>query len=588
MRLSKEQRDAVKYDGNTLIVACPGSGKTRTLVAKLLHCLDEVRGTSRRIACLTYTNAAVYEIEDRLRTYGKCGDEDYCDISTIHSFCLVNILSHFYWRIPEYAQGFSVITPDSDAFQRIAEDILAEYGVPARFREYFEQFNRESDGTAIVSPDLDTDIALSFWERLQAQGLIDFPNIIYYAFRLLSERPSIAYALSCKYAWLLVDEFQDTTALQTEIFRQIAAFRQTRYFLVGDPYQSIFGFAGARVELMEVFAQEISAESRFKLTANYRSSTRIIGHAERLCPRMPRMYGVGETADVDIDPIYVHAESAFEAIADYFLPGLESLGIDYGKAAILSPWWIKLLHLGRSLREYGIPIVGPGARPYKKSHLFAMLAEQVCAYITHPTRKAFHQIEKELFLLVSSLTGKRAYSVFSYAGNIAIRELIDSGGHACTSNPRAVDWLVVSADAFETILCGAGLISGCFRGALTESANEIVKDLIKNKIDINNLSTEDLGLFASTDRNLHLLTMHKAKGREFDAVAVVDLHDGRVPDFRAIKNDDLIQIEEDKRLLYVSITRARRFLMYVTDEEDPRNRPSRFLCKDHLDLSRHN
>ena len=156
------------------------------------------------------------------------------------------------------------------------------------------------------------------------------------------------------------------------------------------------------------------------------------------------------------------------------------------------------------------------------------------------------------------------------------------------SNPRGVDWLVVSAGAFETILCGSGLISECFRGALTESANEIVKDLIKNKVDINNLSTEDLGLFASTDRNLHLLTMHKAKGREFDAVAVVDLHDGRVPDFRAIKDGDLKRIEEDKRLLYVSITRARRFLMYVTDEEDRRSSPSRFLCEGHLDLPRHN
>ena len=137
MKLSREQRDAVRHDGNTLIVACPGSGKTRTLVAKLLHCLDEVRGTSRRIACVTYTNAAVYEIEDRLRNYGTCGDEDYCDVSTIHSFCLVNILSPFYWRIPEYMLSFSVVTPDSDAFQRIAADVLAEYGIPTKFREYF-------------------------------------------------------------------------------------------------------------------------------------------------------------------------------------------------------------------------------------------------------------------------------------------------------------------------------------------------------------------------------------------------------------------------------------------------------------------
>jgi DNA helicase II / ATP-dependent DNA helicase PcrA len=588
MRLSREQRDAVRHDSNTLIVACPGSGKTRTLVAKLLHCLDEVRGTSRRIACVTYTNAAVYEIEDRLRTYGTCGDEDYCDVSTIHSFCLVNILSPFFWRIPEYGRGFSVVTPDSDFFQRLAADVLAENGIPTKFREYFEQFNREPDGTPIVPPELDTEIALSFWERLQAHGLIDFPNIIYHAYRLIADHPSIAYALSCRYAWLLVDEFQDTTALQIEILRKIAAYQHTKFLLVGDPYQSIFGFAGARVELMGVFAREILAESRFRLTANYRSGSRIINHADRLCPREPPMHAAGETADIDIDPIYVHAQSAFEAITDYFLPGLESLGIDYGKAAILSPWWIKLLHLGRNLREYGIPIVGPGARPYKKSHLYATLAEQLCAYITHPTRKTFHQIEKELFILANALTGSRPYSVFSYEGNVTIRKLIDLAASACESNPRAVEWLAVSAEAVGNVLCEARLVPACSRGVLTESANEIIKDLIKNKVDIDNLSAEGLGLFASTDRNLHLLTMHKAKGREFDAVAIVDLHDGRVPDFRAINNNDLRRIEEDKRLLYVSITRARRFLMYITDEEDRRNRPSRFICIEHLDLPRYN
>jgi DNA helicase II / ATP-dependent DNA helicase PcrA len=184
------------------------------------------------------------------------------------------------------------------------------------------------------------------------------------------------------------------------------------------------------------------------------------------------------------------------------------------------------------------------------------------------------------------MTGKRPFSVFSYEGNIIIRKLVDLGSYAYNSTVSAAEWLTVSAETFETCLCEAGLIPGCSRGALIKSANEIIQDMIKNKVDVNNLQVEDLGLFASTDRNLHLLTMHRAKGREFDAVAIIDLHDGRVPDFRAIKNSDLKQIDEDKRLLYVSITRARRFLMYVTDNEDYRNRPSRFILKEYLDLPR--
>lgn len=480
------------------------------------------------------------------------------------------------------------MSPEDDKFRETAKNVLAEYGLPEQLHEYFEGFNREPDGTPIVPQDIPPEVANAFWERLQSEGLIDFPNIIYYAFRLLSERPSIAHALSCKYSWFLVDEFQDTTALQVEIFRTIAGLGRTKFFLVGDPYQSIYGFAGARVELMEEFGREISASSEFPLVGNYRCSNRIIEHAEILCPRKPRMKGLGETAADATEPIYVHTSTAFEAITDYFLPALEGLSIPYGEAAILSPWWFKLYHLGRSLREYGIPIVGPGARPYRKTHTFALLAEQVCAYITHPVQKTFHQIEKELFYLITGATGKKPYTVFSYTGNVTIRKILKSGNAIYQKNRLAVGWLKESAEEFQRILCEDGLLPGSSQGILRNSADEIIVDLVRNKIDINNLSADDLGVFASTDRNLHLLTMHKAKGREFDAVAIVDLHDGKIPDFRAIERNDLNRIEEDKRRLYVAITRARRFLMYVTDEEDYRNRPSRFICDGYMCLPRYN
>lgn len=588
MRLNKDQRNAIRYNENTLIIACPGSGKTRTLIAKLLHCLDEVRDTSRKITCLTYTNAAVYEIENRLRAYGESDDEDYCDISTIHSFCLTNILSNFFWRIDEYSGGFSVISPEDERFQEIAKYVLAEYSLPDKFVEYFEQLNREPDGTPIVPQDIPPEVACAFWERLQHEGLIDFPNIIYYAFRLLSERPSIAHALACRYSWFLVDEFQDTSALQVEIFRIIASYGITKFFLVGDPYQSIFGFAGAQVELMEEFGHEISASSEFPLTGNYRCSNRIIEHAEILLPRKPRMKGLGETANADIEPIYVHTATAFEAITDYFLPAIEGLKIPYGKAAILSPWWIKLYQLGRSLRDYGIPIVGPGARPYKRTHMFAILAEQVCAYISYPTRETFHQIEKELFYLITGATGKKPYGIFTYSGNVTTWKLITCGNAIYQKNRSAVEWLRNAAKEFEKILYRDELLPKSCEEILKNSAEDIIEDLIKNKVDIKNLSTEDLGVFASTERNLHLLTMHRAKGREFDAVAIVDLHEGKIPHYRTVQSGDLVRIEEDKRLLYVAITRARRFLMYVTDEENRKNIPSRFICDEFMCLPRYN
>jgi DNA helicase-2/ATP-dependent DNA helicase PcrA len=581
MKLTEEQRNSIKYGGNTFIVACPGSGKTRTLIAKLLRCVDEVRETALQIACITYTNAGVYEIENRLRTYGKPGDEDYCDISTIHSFCLNNILRYFYWRLEEYLAGFTILPPDSDRYREIVSNICSDYGLRARDYDQFELLNREPDGTPIVSDQISPDIALDFWERLRQERYIDFPNIIYFSYRLLSQRPSIAHALACRFAWILVDEFQDTSALQVEILRLIAERGRSKFFLVGDPYQSIYGFAGARPELMEVFVNEINAKRDFRLLSNFRSSNAIISHAEKLCPRTPAMQSVGEAERFTEVPQYIHAENAFEAITDYFIPALDELGINYGNAAILAPWWVKLLHLSKQLRDYGIPIIGPGARPYKRNHLFALLAEQLCAYIEHPLPSLIPQIERELFLLLNTATSSLNFSVFSYSGRTTVFKLIKKSIELRDQYNSGIQWLKQAVQELSAILCKDEFLPESCIHLLTESVNDMESDMIKNQVDVENLTVNDLGMFANTRNNLHLRTIHRAKGLEFDAVAIIDLHEGRLPHFTALTSQE---IDEARRLLYVAMTRAKRILMYITDNENPRTVPSRFLYEGELGI----
>jgi len=581
MKLTKDQRNAVEHDENTLIVACPGSGKTRALVAKLLRCLEEVRGSSRRITCITYTNSAVYEIENRLKIYGKTGDEEYCDISTIHAFCLNHILQFFYWRLPEFKNGFTVLPSDSEKFREIVSSVCEDYGLTYKAHECFELLNRDTDGTPIITGEINDNIALDFWNRLSKDNYIDFPNLIYYSFRLIVEWPSIAHALACRFAWFLVDEFQDTSALQVEIFKHIAEIGKTKFFLVGDPFQSIYGFAGARPDLMHKFAKDIDAKGDFKLVGNFRSSIPVIKHAERLCPRNPPMIAVGNSLSFKEEPIYLHCSSTFEGIIKYFLPALKELGIEYGKSAILAPWWVKLLWLGRQLRDYGIPIVGPGARPYKRTHLFALLAEQVCAYIEHPDPKFIYQIEKELYNLINNITGSANYKVYSYMGRIVVYRLINKGKNLRNECENGLVWLKRASENFADILIEAEFLPKRSSDLLKESVKDMEQDMISQGVDVDNLSVEKLGMFASTEKNMKLLTMHRAKGREFDAVAIVDLHEGKVPHYSAKTAE---QINDYRRLLYVSITRAKRLLMYITDKEDQRNIPSRFLYKNELNL----
>jgi DNA helicase-2/ATP-dependent DNA helicase PcrA len=115
---------------------------------------------------------------------------------------------------------------------------------------------------------------------------------------------------------------------------------------------------------------------------------------------------------------------------------------------------------------------------------------------------------------------------------------------------------------------------------LTVSVADMEEDMRVRGFDVENLSVADLGMFASGERNLSLLTMHGAKGREFEAVAIVDLHEGKVPHFTA---NSVEEIDEARRLLYVAITRAKRLLIFVTDDSEQR-RPSRFLGSGELGL----
>ena len=242
--LTPEQKNAVRCDKNLMLTACPGSGKTRVIISKLSRAIDHVRNTPRSIGCITYTNAAVHEIEARLRQHIQPNDDAYYDICTIHSFCLNHIFRPFCYLINGYKNGFKVLSPENDDFKQHVTAICAEHGrYNLDFRD-FEEFTQlrvsldgQPVGNAIEHGMLSPEIAKAYWRRIRKAGYIDFANIIYYSLVLLQTCPEIISYVSSKFAWILVDEFQDTTDLQVEILSLIYHAGHTRFLLVGDPYQ---------------------------------------------------------------------------------------------------------------------------------------------------------------------------------------------------------------------------------------------------------------------------------------------------------------------------------------------------------------
>lgn len=575
MKLTTQQMAAVDHNGHAVITACPGSGKTRTIIAKVLRCIDEISGTPRKVACITYTNTAVYEIESRIRQRGTNVNEASHEVSTIHAFCQNNILGNYYWMTDAYKKGYTILPPDDDRFTQLVGKIGDRYNLGHYERTQFELLGRRPDGTPI-SDSIPVEAALNFWAELERSGYIDFCNIVYYSFRIVRDNLSIAYNLSCRFAYILVDEFQDTSALQAGILEQIHKAAQTTFFLVGDPEQSIYSFAGAQRELMEKFASKIGAQ-RFPVSGNFRATQPLVDYAERLIARSPKMVSSSKSELLDPSVFYKHTTNSFAAMTDHFLPFLESKGISFGNAAVLAPQWPLLLSLGRQLREYGIPVVGPGTRPYKRRYLLGRIAEQVCAYLESRSPDLLNQAEKEIFMVVSELNGRPAFKVFSYHGMRLVHRLMREGDARRKTHEGATNWLQTIAPAFERILIEEDMMPKHLAGCLIKSCEEMIAEMERQNIDVANLTLADLGILADPRKNMKLMTMHSAKGREFEAVAIIAAHDGIVPYHNYYNPLTNAKLEEARRLFYVAMTRAEKAL-WMFSSENQQNRPaSRFI-----------
>jgi DNA helicase-2/ATP-dependent DNA helicase PcrA len=441
--LTAQQRDAVRHPGNLLLTACPGSGKTRTLIAKLVAAIEDVRGSPRVVCCITYTNSAVQEIEQRAKDQLEPGDEQHFAVSTIHGFCLNEIVRPYGWLRRGLAGALRVLTRDNPDFEGICSFAAGQvnfFRLSPDDYDAFEGLNVYSQGEIIGTARRNEVVlraARHYWDRCSAMGYIGFGTIIYGAFCLLRDHPHIARTLCARYPWFLIDEFQDTTELQIEILKRLYVTGRSRFFAVGDLAQSIFGFTGARPELVAPFGEHIAARVDLSLSENFRSSERIIAHAERLFPRLPPMTAEGRNKTFPTEPLLVRNTTAFHAITEHFLPLLEALHIGLGDATVLAKDWASLIALTRRLRDFGTPVVGPGARPYRRSRLFAQLAEQLCGALVDPNPDTNRQLERALYHTVLDLTGAPRADVFTHRGRVVIIRLMREAARLA-ANPAAV------------------------------------------------------------------------------------------------------------------------------------------------------
>lgn len=582
MRLTDEQRKAVEEVGHVCLISCPGSGKTRVIVAKLLRCIDSVADTTRRVACITHTNAAADEIDSRLRETCFGNEDKYYAIATIHGFALQNILRPFHQLLPELQQGYTILTPDAEAYLAKAKELLRAYGIKKIGTEEFERIQRAPDGNPFPLDTLPITLQSDWCAWLDQNAYVTLNEIVYHSGRLLIAHDHIASALASHFAWILVDEFQDSSPGQILILREIHKFGRTTFFCVGDPNQSIYRFAGAAPELLLEFAHHIKANTDHSLTGNFRSSANICARAELLCASEPPMAAVGEHSACEIMPSHITVANPSEGIFNHFLPAVRELGIPLGEVAILASWWVSLFNLSRELRRQNLPAVGPGARPYKRSHLIAQFVETIGAYLECPDCEIAIAVQRSLFALLAEVEDDAPHRVFDFEGRIVVCKLLLEAAAIRQASANAAEWIIDATKRFANILIDEEMISTQGADAMRESAGQMAAD-IWSRDGGETLKIEDLGIFARPKHCIQLLTVHKAKGREFEAVAVIDAHDGRFPHFSVYRIVDDVerkaQYDESRRVVYVATTRAKRILMFFSDTTDYRNKPMPFLAE---------
>lgn len=569
--LNPEQTDAILLQNSVFLIACPGSGKTRTLTYKIAHELSQEQSDRRYVVAITYTHRAADEIRERVEDLGV--DVSRLWIGTIHAFCLEWIIKPYSVYEPALANGYRII--DQHDRERLLERLCApyrSYGVTHYDCDYYFTTHGYYLGcpAATKHPHIQKVLEQYFSELSEAKQ-IDFELILWYAHGLITRNSAIAKILSNLFSYVLVDEYQDTKKIQYEIVGSIlrAGEGATRLFMVGDPNQAIYGSLGGYPisfgDLKDLIG--IPVEER-ELSQNYRSSARIVeffGHFNAydttiVAEGRDRDYPSSITYDATVDRDHLVHE-----IARVIRHNVNDLGIPPNEICVVAPQWLHLAAMTRRLVT-AVPELqfdGPGMVPFARDteNFWYRLSRLV---LTDPSPSLYTrrlrwagEVIKDLTEAGVSLNGINRKSLLRLLNGI---EVDDSDG---------LTFLRSSFDQFASelgiSLSDHALLDEHYRAFFAAS------ELRVGKLELDGVAgVRETSFFRKVFQNrsgVTVSTIHGVKGAEFDVVVAYALLQGMVPHFNDADGD-----LSAKKLVYVVGSRARKNLHMFSEVGRPRGR----------------
>jgi DNA helicase-2/ATP-dependent DNA helicase PcrA len=572
--LNREQEEAILAPGSIFLIACPGSGKTRALTYKIALELSRLDSARKRVIAITYTNRAADEIQERIELLGV--DTAQLWIGTIHSFCLEWILRPYSVYHDRLKYGFGVISPhDSDA---ALDEICRAGGGQVGLYDRGHYFT--SDGLVLSGPAhkhrLITDVLSRYHIWLGENRLLDFELILKCALDLILERPQVSKLLSSIFAFVLVDEYQDTKQIQYAILGAIlrAGDGAARTFIVGDPNQAIYGTLGGYPIEPSAFATlaGLALEER-QLSKNYRSSARIVEYFEHFKLHDNAIEAIGPNRDfasvVSFD-FSMTKDGLLDEIARLIRRSVETDGVSKQEICVLAPQWAMLAAITRrlvaALPEYDFD--GPGMVPFARDiENFWYKMSRIALTVATPTMYA-----KRLRWAGEVINDLR------HAG-VPVSEL-SSKTFLRASNEFSsaqVDGLQYLAEYFDAMLAWLGIDKADHpslaehHSAFFESSQARITKIAEQGAE----SIRDIASFRKVfgeRTGVTVSTIHGVKGGEYDVVIAFGILQGMVPNF-----NDPEQVNSAKKLVYVTCSRARKHLYLIAESQRSRGRYGNYL-----------
>ena len=600
--LNAPQREAVRYcDGPLLVLAGAGSGKTRVITAKLAHLIS--RGTApARIAAITFTNKAAREMRERaqslLRDEGNVELAGRVTIATFHALGLKILRSEA--KAMGLKPGFSILDPAD------LEGIVAELVATAdRGRARAAQWKISAWKNALVAPAAalneargDDELAAArayrrYDDTLRAYQAVDFDDLIVRPLALLERDRDAAQRWQDRFAHVLVDEYQDTYPAQYRLLRALVG-ETTPFTAVGDDDQAIYGWRGATLDNLAALPRDYPELKVVKLEQNYRSTVRILRSANALIGNNPKLFEKRLWSDLGAgDPIRVTPAADDEAEAEMVLHRIGALKFErrarYSDFAVLYRGNHQARVFETALRAQGIPYdISGGQSMFDRTEI-----KDIVAYL----RLIANDDDDPAFLRAVT-TPKRGVGPTTLA---RLSEISSARGESLFAAVFAPELKAkVPARQYETLQEFCGLINGLSLRAEREPPARLLAELMaatgyetwltdtldtrdaiartksvrdfvdwlarKGETDERNLLelTQTIALITMLESRegegaeaVHLSTLHAAKGLEFPHVFLVGLEEGILPHRETIDAGD---VDEERRLMYVGITRAQQSL----------------------------